>query len=131
MRNAKVILKYAVLQLAQTAVLVGVLILVRHFISIPAWITITILAVWILKDLALFPKVWRAYAFFDNSPVRSLVGLDATVVFTLNPVGYVRVHGELWKAELRNPNSVAERGERTRVVDIRGTTLIVESFDDR
>lgn len=131
MRNAKVILKYAVLQLAQIAVVVGVLILVRHFISFPAWIIITVLAVWILKDIALFPKVWRAYAFFDNSPIRGLVGLEATVVFRLNPVGYVRVQGELWKAELRNHSRVAERGDKTRVVDTRGTTLIVERFDDR
>jgi membrane protein implicated in regulation of membrane protease activity len=129
--SAKVILKYAVLQLAQTAVVVGVLIVVRHFTSMPAWIIITILAVWILKDIVFFPKVWRAYAFDDNRPIRSLVGLEATVVFTLNPVGHVRVKGEFWKAELRNPNSVAERGDRVRVVDVRGTTPIVESFDDR
>ena len=129
--KAKVILKYAVLQLAQIAVVVGVLILVRHFISIPVWLIITIPAVWILKDIALFPKVWRAYAFDDNGPIRQLVGLEATVVLSLNPVGYVRVRGELWKAELRNANHAAERGERTRVVDTRGTTLIVERREDQ
>lgn len=131
MLNAKVILKYALLQSAQTAVLVGVLILVRHFLGIPVWLVIAILAVWILKDIALFPKVWRAYAFDDNRPIRKLVGLEATVVFTLDPVGYVRVQGELWKGEIRNAHHAAERGERTRVVDIRGTTLIVEKGDDR
>jgi len=129
--NAKVILKYAVLQLAQTAVVVGLLILARHFIDIPAWLTVAILAVWILKDIALFPKVWKAYAFGDNRPIRKLVGIEATVVFSLNPVGYVRVQGELWKAEIRNPNGVIETGETTRVVDIRGTTLVVERRDAR
>ncbi|MCL5736903.1 MAG: hypothetical protein M1274_15260 [Actinobacteria bacterium] len=131
MRNAKVILKYALLQLAQTSVVVGVLLLVRQFVSIPAWIIATILALWILKDIALYPKLWRAYAFDDNSPLRKLVGLEATVVLRLDPVGYVRVEGELWKAEIRNHDRGAERGERTRVVDIRGTTLIVEKCDER
>ena len=129
--NAKVILKYALLQLAQAAIIVGVLIVVGQFINISTWIIITILALWVVKDVALFPKVWRAYAFDDNRPIRKLVGLEATVVFNLNPVGYVRVQGELWRAEIRNPLHVAERGERTRVVDIRATTLIVERLDDR
>lgn len=131
MLNAKVILKYALLQLAQAAIIVGVLIVVGQFINISTWIIITILALWVVKDVALFPKVWRAYAFDDNRPIRKLVGLEATVVFNLNPVGYVRVQGELWRAEIRNPLHVAERGERTRVVDIRATTLIVERLDDR
>jgi membrane-bound ClpP family serine protease len=127
--NAKVVLKYVVIQLAQTTVLVCVLLLVRHFVGIPAWLIATILAVWILKDVALFPKVWRAYAFFDNTPNKTLVGLEATVVFSLDPSGYVRIQGELWKAELRNPNSAAQRGDQTRVVDIKGTTLMVERLE--
>lgn len=131
MLSAKVILKYAVLQLAQAAVVVGVLIVVRHFTSVPVWAIITILAVWVLKDIVFFPRVWRAYAFFDNSPAKSLVGLEATVVFALDPVGYVRVHGELWMAELNDPHACAEKGEKTRVVDIRGTTLLVERSDNR
>ena len=118
------------LHLAELAIVVVALIVVGHFISIPTWLIITILTLWIGKDIALFPKVWRSYAFDDNSPMRKFIGLEATVMDSLNPAGYVRVRGELWKAEIRNPRYPAKRGDRTRVVDIKGMTLIVEKCDD-
>ena len=130
MLNAKIILKYTMLHLAELAIVVVALIVVGHFISIPTWLIITILTLWIGKDIALFPKVWRSYAFDDNSPMRKFIGLEATVIDSLNPVGYVRARGELWKAEIRNPRYPAKRGDRTRVVDIKGMTLIVEKCDD-
>ena len=79
----------------------------------------------------MFTRVWRAYVFDDNSPMRNLIGLEATVMESLNPVGYVRVRGELWKAEIRNPRDPAKKGDRTRVIDIKGMTLIVERWNDR
>jgi membrane protein implicated in regulation of membrane protease activity len=129
-RNRKVILKYAAIQLAQLVVLVGVLMLIWYFTGVPTWILITVIALWILKDIALFPKVWKAYAVDDNSPTRQLIGLEATVIYGLDPVGFVRVQGELWKAELRNPRHPAKKGDRTRVVDVKGMTLIVEGCND-
>ena len=126
MLNSKVILKYLMLHLTELAIVVGVLIVVRHFMSIPSWLTITILALWILKDIAMFPKVWRAYAANNNSPMRQFIGLEAIVMDSLDPVGYVRVRGELWKAEMRNHRDAAKRGDRTKVVDTKGMTLIVE-----
>jgi len=128
--NSKVLLKYAVLHLAELALLVGALIVVKRFIGIPTWLIITILALWIIKDMAMFTKVWRAYSFEDNDPMRQLIGLEATVMVSLNPIGYVRARGELWKAEVRNPLYPAKRGERTRVIDIKGMTLIVERCND-
>ena len=131
MLSSKVILKYTFIQSAELALLAIALIVVRHFIGISTWLIITILALWIIKDIALFTKVWRAYAFDDNGPMRRLIGLEATVMDSLNPVGYVRVRGELWKAEIRNPRYPAKKGDRTRVIDIKGMTLIVERCNDR
>jgi membrane protein implicated in regulation of membrane protease activity len=129
--DLKVILKYTLLNLAELGLIAVALILVGHFVDIPTWLTITVLAVWILKDIAIFPKVWRAYTFDDNRPMRQLIGLEATVMDSLNPVGYVRVNGELWKAEVRDPRYPARKGDRTRVVDAKGMTLVVERSDDR
>ena len=131
MLNSKVILKYALIHLVELALIVVAVIVVRHFISIPTWLTITILVLWILKDIAIFFKVWRSYAVYDSNPMRELIGLEATVMDGLNPVGYVRVKGELWKAEIRNPMYPAKRGDKTRVVDNKGMTLIVERCNDR
>jgi membrane protein implicated in regulation of membrane protease activity len=129
--NLKIILKYTFIHLAELALLVVALIVVKRFMSIPTWLTITILALWILKDIALFTKVWRAYASDDNNPMMKLIGLEATVIFGLDPVGYVRARGELWKAEVRNPLYPAKKGDRTTVIDIKGMTLIVERCNDR
>ncbi len=131
MKNSKVILKYTFIHLAELSLLGITLIVISHFIGIPIWLVVTILALWIVKDIVLFPRVWRAYAFDDTNPMRRLIGLEATVMDSLDPDGYVRVEGELWKAEIRNPLYPAKRGDRTRVVDTKGMTLIVERCNDR
>ncbi|NLG65212.1 MAG: hypothetical protein GX537_06355, partial [Actinobacteria bacterium] len=92
------------------------------------------LGVWILKDIILYPWLWRAYAYPDTDPLSELVGMEATAMETLDPEGFVRVHGELWKARLapterrgsdgRRP--ALRRGERATVVGMRGNTLLVE-----
>ena len=130
MLRSKTIIKYAVLHLAELVLVLVGLIVVNYFISIPIWLLITIPVVWMLKDIFLFPKVWKAYAFEDNNPMRELIGLEATAMDDLDPNGYVRVRGELWKAEIRNPRCPGRRGDRTRVVDIKGMTLIVETCNE-
>ena len=106
------------------------LIVIRQFISISMWIVVAILVLWILKDIVLFPKVWRAYVFDDNSPMRKLIGLEAIVMDSLDPVGHVRARGELWKAEITNPRNPAERGDRTRVIGTKEMMLIVERWNE-
>jgi membrane-bound ClpP family serine protease len=124
--DSKTILKYIALHLAELVVLVLGIILVRYFFGIPNWSIIVIISLWIVKDIVLFPKVWRAYAYNDNRPMNEFIGLEATVADGLHPAGYVRVHGELWKAEVSDRRQTLKRGERTRVVDSSGMTLIVE-----
>jgi len=128
--NSKVILKYALLHLAELALLIGALIVLESFLDIATWLIISIIVLWIAKDVIMFTKVWRSYAFPDNDPMRQLIGLEAIAIMSLNPVGYVRARGELWKAEVRNPLYPAEKGDRTRVIDVKGTTLIVERCNE-
>jgi membrane protein implicated in regulation of membrane protease activity len=125
-----VILKYSVVHLTELALLVIALVLFDNFIRIPVWLTSAIIGIWIIKDMVLFTKVWRAYAFSDNDPMLKLIGLEATVIVSLNPVGYVRTRGELWRAEVRNPLYPVKKGDRTRVIEIKGMTLIVERCND-
>jgi membrane protein implicated in regulation of membrane protease activity len=126
----KVILKYSAVHLTELALLVLALILMDNFIGIPVWLTSAIIVLWIMKDIVLFTKVWRAYAFSDNDPMLQLIGLEATVIVSLDPVGYVRARGELWRAEVRNPLCPAKKGDRTRVIEIKGMTLIVERCNE-
>jgi membrane protein implicated in regulation of membrane protease activity len=127
MLSSRVILRYAGIHLTELALVVTAVIVLAHFVPIPTWAIITFLVLWVLKDIAIFPKVWRAYAVVENDPIRRLVGLEATVVDGLDPVGYVRVGGELWKAETTDPHRPARRGDRMRVVEVRGVTLTVEN----
>ena len=124
--DSKAILKYALIHLAELLLVLCALALARRFLGISTWLVITIIVLWILKDVALFPKVWKAYAVGDKRPTSRLIGLEATVIHNLDPVGYVRVRGELWRAESRDRTHPVKKGEKTRVVDIRGMTLVVE-----
>ena len=126
MPDAKVIVKYTLLHLTELVVVILALVLARHYLGLSTWLAAAILAAWILKDIALFPKVWRAYAVQDNRPVKQLMGLEATVTADLDPVGYVRVRGELWRAGIRDPRHPAQKGEKVKVVDVKGMTLVVE-----
>ncbi|WP_297091339.1 nodulation protein NfeD [Thermococcus sp.] len=59
-----------------------------------------------------------------------LVGQVGKVVEELDPEGVVKLHGELWKAESRDGSRIPV-GDRIRVVEVRGLTLIVERVEER
>lgn len=126
MLNRQVVLKYILLHVAELIPVIIGLILARQALGIPGWLIAAVIAVWIVKDVVLFPKVWRAYAFGDNDPMREFLGLEATATGSLDPAGYVSVRGELWKAQIIDPSRPARRGDKKRVVGIKGMTLIVE-----
>ena len=52
-----------------------------------------------------------------------LIGADARVTQTCNPIGEVRVRGEAWRARCE-PGAAA--GQRVRVIAREGITLVVE-----
>ncbi|NJE10735.1 nodulation protein NfeD [Thermococcus sp. MAR1] len=59
-----------------------------------------------------------------------LVGEVGKVVEDLDPEGVVKLHGELWKAESKDGNRIPV-GEKIRVAEVKGLTLIVERIEDR
>lgn len=85
-----------------------------------------IIAIWIAKDIALFPKVWKAYDSNNPSPMEQFIGMNGIVMDNLNPVGYVKVKGELWKAEIIDSSFPLKKGDEIKVSDVKGMTLIVE-----
>jgi membrane-bound serine protease (ClpP class) len=58
--------------------------------------------------------------------MEGLIGETGEVIGTLDPVGTVRVHGELWKAEASGEK--VDKGERVRVTEIHDLMLIVEKI---
>ncbi|ASJ04939.1 NfeD family protein [Thermococcus barossii] len=74
--------------------------------------------------------VVRAHRKKPEAGMEELVGEVGKVVEDLDPEGVVKLHGELWKAESKDGKRIPV-GEKVRVVEVKGLTLIVERIDER
>ena len=107
--------------------------------QVPGWIVAAAVGVWlnrtmdvpgavvvglpvfcILKDMALYPLLRTAYETSDTSPIERLVGAQGKTVETLAPLGYVRIAGELWRAETDTGSVAADT-----LVDVIGANGLV------
>ena len=93
--SPRIILRYTLLQLPELAVLVLVLMLIRRWINIPAWSFWGLIVCWVVKDIILFPFLWRAYDCDDEHVKNSMIGLQGFAADRLAPSGYIRIRGEL------------------------------------
>jgi membrane-bound ClpP family serine protease len=103
--------------------LVLILILLRYWMNVPTWAVWTFTSLWIIKDMILFPFVWRAY---EKGPPNTIIGSKGTAVDRLSPSGYVRINGVLWRAKVIEGDSVIEKGETVTVKDLDGLTIVVQ-----
>lgn len=94
---------------------------------IPQWVFWGIVILWVIKDVVLFRYTWCAYDWEHQPP---LIGTTGITVDRLAPSGYVRVGGELWRAEVAKGESPIEKGMMVRVRDVKGLALIVESYEE-
>ena len=124
--SARAVVKYTLLQIPAIALLIMIVIFARKWIFFPAWIGWTVVVLWTLKDIILFPFVWRSYDSGIPDDALNMVGKQGIAEERLSPGGYVRVRGELWKAEVAKDGAPVEAGEPVRVRDVRGLTLKVE-----
>jgi len=92
----------------------------------PAWLIWGMVGLWVVKDVILFPFVWRSYDQDRLGDANSMVGLHGVAKDRLAPSGYVEVHGEMWQAEVMEGAPPVQSGESIRVRGIRGLTLIVQ-----
>jgi membrane-bound serine protease (ClpP class) len=125
-----VILKYSLVQVPATVLVVLVLILIQRWVNLPSWLFWAVIAVWVAKDILLYPMVWRSYDSGQQEKTEAMVGARGVAVQRLAPSGYVRVRGELWKAELTGNSAPVNRGKSVKVKGIQGLTLIVQPEHD-
>jgi len=129
-RSARIILRYVLYQLPALVILILILVFIRRWVDLPAWLAWGIVAIWVTKDVVLYPFTWHAY---DRSRRRSdltrMLGAMGIAEDRLAPAGFVRVRGELWHAEIEAGRPPVERGEAVRVRDIQGLKLLVEPED--
>ena len=124
--SSRVVLRYALIQLPFTALLVVVLITVRRWVDLSTWIICAIVALWVVKEIVLFPFVWRSYDPKLPAATGSIEGARGIALDDLHPSGYVEIGAELWKAEVVESALPIKRGEHVRVWGVRGLTLLVK-----
>jgi membrane protein implicated in regulation of membrane protease activity len=127
MWSTRVLLKYWTIQLAGWVVVFAVAWLLAEHFEWPRRIVWAALALWMVKDAALYPFVWHAYD--SRRSTRSPYpgeGVEGVALRRLNPRGMVRIGGELWSAEPADGIRRIEDGETVRVTGRDGMTLFVE-----
>ena len=124
--------KYWALQLPPTVLVVLVLLAVEDRLAWPQWVVWSVAAVWVAKDAILYPFLWRAYDPSDPTalPYR-MEGAQGIAIDRIDPSGFVRIAGELWRAELSRGAGRIEEGEMVQVDARRGLTLLVQAAGSR
>jgi membrane-bound ClpP family serine protease len=86
-----------------------------------------VLALWVLKDLALFPVLRVAYEPSGGSGgAENLLGALGTVSAELAPEGWVRIGAERWRARAAREHAPLAVGAAVRVTAVEGLLLRVE-----
>ena len=123
---SRVLLKYSLIQLPALVVIVFILMLVRQRISIPSWLVWCLIGLWIIKDLILYPFVWRAYDWDPSGDSDMMTDLRGIAKERIDPSGYIMVRGELWQARVIGDSVTIEKGENVVIKAREGLTLLIE-----
>lgn len=125
----RVYVRYTLFQLPGLALAVLLLWWLMKLFSIPPGYISLLLGLWLLKDIVIFPFVWHSYDNSSRNVLEKMIGKTGTAVDDINPVGYVRIGGEMWKAEILPGNRAVGKGEPVVVTGIDGLMLTVEFYD--
>ena len=109
--------RYLLIQAPSWVLAVIILSAIHVWFGMPRWTAVLLFAGYVVKDFALFPVLRRAYEPSGGTGPERLVGASGV----MEGNGYVRVRGELWRAE----GAPLEKGARVRVEAARGMSLQV------
>ena len=118
-------LRYFLLNIPEFVAMLLILVVIQYWVTIPAWLLGSIIGFWIIKDVVLFPFIWRAYDWDRAGRSRSMIGARGIAKENLAPAGYIQIHGELWRAERLGEEPSIEAGQSVQVKKMEGLTLFV------
>ncbi len=128
MQKKDALKRYVLFQIPELIITLLVLIIIRHFFDFPFWIMLLIILASILKDIIMFPFVWKSYLVPDKEDQANIKGQVCIATEDFEEKGMVRVNGELWKAISLKP---VKKNDRLLIKKINGLALFVEPiFED-
>ena len=122
----RIVLRYARYQIPDIGILALILFVLHQWIALSIWLYIGIVSLWMVKYVIVFSFVWRAYDKPRPGDVSRLIGTEGIAEERLDPSGYIRVHGELWRAEVMEKTIPVEKGETVLIERALGLTLLVK-----
>ena len=121
----RIYLRYLFFMIPGVVILILFLMIVEHWVAMPSWLFWTVISLWLAKEVVIFPFVWHAHDPNRPGISRTMIGARGLVKERLDPVGYIQVAGELWKAEIIETERQIEKGEHVIVVRMEGLKLFV------
>ena len=122
----RIVLRYARYQIPDIAIFALILFVLHQWVDLSLWLFIGIISLWMVKYVLVFSFVWPAYDKPRPGDVKSLIGTDGIAEERLDPSGYIRVHGELWRAEVIGKTIPIEKGQTVLIERACGLTLLVK-----
>jgi membrane protein implicated in regulation of membrane protease activity len=124
--RSRTLVRYTLFQIPDLILLsLGLAAAVRWW-NLPVSAAYALVALWLVKDVIMYPILRVAYESGGSSGVDAIHGALGVVTQPLVPSGYVRLGSELWKAELLSGSGTVSVGSAVRVVEVHGLTLVVE-----
>jgi len=127
----RIVLRYALYQIPDVAIFVLILYVIHQWVGLSLGLVIGLVGLWLLKYVFVFSFVWRAYDKTRPGDVTALIGTQGTAQECLDPSGYIRVHGELWRAEVLGKALAIEKGQTVLIEGADGLTLLVKPFQKK
>ena len=121
--------RYTLIQIPGWLICAIVLSATHIWLEVPVWAAVGLAAVWVGKDFVLYPFLKHAYEADSKTGAQRLIGSLGEVQQTPDPLGYIRVNGELWRAEVISGGSPLPPGTRVLVQAVCGLTLHVIPVD--
>jgi membrane-bound serine protease (ClpP class) len=123
----RVFARYLAFEAPSWALLLVVLVVLVRVWDLSTPLAMLVLALWVVKDLALFPVLRIAYEPVGGSGgAESLIGAIGTVSADLDPEGWVRIGAERWRARVARDHAPVPAGAAVRVMKVDGLLLGVE-----
>jgi membrane protein implicated in regulation of membrane protease activity len=125
-RGAGAFWAYLLLQVPDILLAGAILAVLHLWANLPfAW-AVGVFVAWIVKEIAMYPLVRSAFAPSRTGP-EAFIGARGVVKDALAPLGYVRLDGELWRAESLRPEQAVPVGASVVVRAVQGLTFLVEA----